>query len=245
MIAVIGGTGFGALAGLKDATTEDIQTPYGEAHIETGQFAGQQVVFIPRHGNPPRFPPHKINYRANVKALEMLGIDNIIAVTAVGSVDPVLAVGDFIVPDQIIDYTYGREQTYFDREIGHVDFTYPYSTRIRAALIEALGNNPDCHLYDTGTYGCTQGPRLESAAEIHRMYVDGCSIVGMTAMPEAALARELGIDYGGVSVVVNKGAGLDPEPLDLAVIEANLHQSMEKLANVLVEVVQTLSQASN
>jgi 5'-methylthioinosine phosphorylase len=236
LFAILGGTGLSALASLQEVEAEEIETPYGSAYLEGGMLAGQRVVFLPRHGHPAINPPHKVNYRANIHALKAIGVTQIIAITAVGSVDPALEVGDMIVPDQIIDYTYGRLHTFFDNEISHIDFTYPYDESLRQRLIQVATQLPNATCVPNGTYGCTNGPRLETAAEVQKLFRDGCTIVGMTAMPEAALAREAEINYAGLSVVVNKGAGLDGE-LDLEEISSGLEQSMAKVISVISRVV--------
>jgi len=234
LLAIIGGTGFNEFARLKDKRGSTVATEFGSAYIEKGilegsSLEGMPLLFLPRHGNPPRFPPHTINYQANIKALQLSGADEIIAVTAVGSVDPGLKVGELIVPDQIIDYTYGRKHTFFDEEIHHIDFSYPFAAPIREKLVSALGQVPDCPHQTTGVYGCTQGPRLESAAEIRKLATDGCTIVGMTAMPEAALARELDIAYAQLSYVVNPGAGINDQAIDIGGITAALELGMKRV----------------
>lgn len=240
MFGIVGGTGLGELASLEDARSEIVQTQYGEAFCETGLLTGQSVVFLPRHGQPAVYPPHRINYRANIEALKQIGVTEVLAVTAVGSVAPELEVSDFVIPDQIVDYTSGREHTFFDNEINHIDFTYPFDSKLRQRIIDVAMTVSGVNCIPVGTYGCTNGPRLESAAEIRRLYIDGCTIVGMTAMPEAALAREAGLTYAGLSVVVNKGAGLAGE-LDLAEISASLSTSMAKVVTVLNGVVASRS----
>lgn len=236
MFGILGGTGLSELASLQDIEAEYIETPFGSAYLEGGQLNNQRVAFLPRHGHPAKNPPHKLNYRANLQALQSIGVTHLIAITAVGSVDPDLEVGDLVVPNQIIDYTYGRAHTFFEDEISHIDFTYPYDELLRERLIQVASNLPDAKCITSGTYGCTNGPRLESAAEIQKLYRDGCTIVGMTAMPEAALARELGLPYAGLSVVVNKGAGLDGE-LDMEEISASLAASMSKVVLILSAVI--------
>jgi len=238
MLAVIGGTGLAQLAGLQHSTQAEVETPFGKAVFQKGELNGFTLLFLSRHGHPPDTPPHKINYRANIWALKKEKVSGIIAVTAVGSVNPELQVGDLVINDQIIDYTYGRDFTFYDDEIHHIDFTYPFDQTLRTALINSAEH---CALDDEafrfhpeGCYGCTQGPRLETAAEIRKLGIDGCDVVGMTAMPEAALAREMDLPYSGLSFVVNKGAGLDPVPLDMAEIAASLSLGSERAIKVLI-----------
>jgi 5'-methylthioinosine phosphorylase len=202
-------------------------------------------VFLPRHGHPPRFPPHKINYRANIAALAQLGVERVLAITAVGSVDPRLAPGALVMPDQLIDYTWGREHTFFDAELEHIEFSYPYTEALRQHVIEAtrrlmVQGQPavvGIDFHPRGVYGCTQGPRLETAAEIERLARDGCTIVGMTAMPEAALAREKGLEYAGLSLVVNAGAGINDQLIDLGGIDAVMNVGMSQVRQILHETI--------
>jgi len=236
VFGIIGGTGFGALAALHNRESQLVGTRFGSAYLEAGVLANQHIIFMPRHGNPAVHPPHRVNYRANIQSLKQMGVTQLLAVTAVGSVAPELEVGDFVVPDQIIDYTSGREHTFFDQEIEHVDFTYPYDAVLRQQIIDAAIVAEGVNCIAAGTYGCTNGPRLETAAEVQRLHHDGCTIVGMTAMPEAALARELGLPYAGLSVVVNKGAGLAGE-LNLEAISSSLAASMAKVVTVIESVV--------
>ena len=242
-LAVIGGTGFGAFAGLTETKDHVVETDFGQAEIQSGRLAGQGILFLPRHGMPARFLPHKINYRANLKALQMLGASQILAVTAVGTVSEDLSVPCLVVPDQIIDYTYGRALTFFEDEIHHIDFTHPYDALFRAQLLAAVAkvaaSDADVQAVLSGGYGCTQGPRLETKAEVRRVRNDGCSIVGMTAMPEAALARELGLPYAGISVTVNPGAGMAERDIALAEIHEAMNQGLSWVKLVLAELIST------
>lgn len=239
MLAIIGGTGFGELAGLEDAESVAAATLYGASNFQKGLLAGVPVLFLPRHGAPPSTPPHAINYRANIIGLKDAGATRIISVNTVGSVDPALPVPALVIPDQIIDYTWGREHTFFNHEIHHIDFTYPFSAGLRQELIALARTIDGVKLVEEGTYGCTQGPRLETAAEVRRLAADGCHIVGMTAMPEAALAAEAGLDYASLSVVVNAGAGLEGE-VDLDGIQAAMSEGMSWVAGVVRQFAQSL-----
>ena len=231
MIAIIGGPGFGSLFGLKHGSSSHIETQYGEVSIEKGLLLGKPVIFLPRHGNPPRTPPHLINYRANIKALWDRGVKNIIALNAVGSIDHSIQVPSVIVPDQIIDYTNGREHTFFDDEIRHIDFTNPFDNQLRQELVR--GSQGSSELKSFGVYGCTQGPRLETAAEIRRLRKDGCDVVGMTLMPEASLARELGMAYASICFVVNEGAGIRD---DLIKSDA-INEAIEAVSSWVIDAV--------
>lgn len=208
-IAIIGGTGLTRLEGLEIIRQEVVYTPYGEPSgpLSFGTLAGREAVFFPRHGRGHNIPPHRVNYRANLWALKSIGVKKVVAVSTVGGINEALVPGVLVVPDQIVDYTAGRESSFFDEDrVVHVEFTEPYDRELRSLLL-AAGRNADIEILDGGVYGATQGPRLETAAEIDRMERDGCDMVGMTAMPEAALARELELVYAGCAVVLNRAAG--------------------------------------
>ena len=229
-LAIIGGTGLTRLAGLEIIKSEAIDTPFGKPSAEyvTGELAGKKIIFLARHGNPHRIPPHKINYRANVWGLRQLGVSEIIAVAAVGGITPEMMPAHIAIPDQIIDYSYGRKHTFFEDEadpVVHIDFSFPYTQSLRAKLIRAA-KKIELAVSPIATYGCTQGPRLETAAEISRMEQDGCDIVGMTGMPEAALAKELDMHYAAVAVVANWAAGKTEGEITMAEIEHSLHAGM-------------------
>ena len=239
MLAIIGGTGLATLPDLEGTSTRRVATEYGAADVVEGQLFGQRIVFMPRHGLPPKLPPHRVNYRANVQALKSLDCQDVIAVTAVGGIDPALQLGSIVVPHQIIDYTWGREHTFHSDHIRHIDFTFPYDQSLRDLILATLAA-AGVDRADNGVYGCTQGPRLETAAEIERLARDGCSIVGMTGMPEAALAREAGLRYAGVSVVVNKAPGIDGEAIDMASIGTALETGMVDVRRLLRHFVSEL-----
>ena len=236
-LAIIGGTGLTQLSDLVVIKREKIDTPYGapSAEFVTGELNGKAVVFLARHGNPHTIAPHKINYRANIWGLKQLGVEKIIAVAAVGGISHQMPPAHIAIPDQIIDYSYDRKHTFFDDEkhpLTHIDFSYPYNQALRVGLITAAAE-VNINVCPIGTYGCTQGPRLETAAEIKRMEQDGCDLVGMTGMPEAALAKELGIDYAALSVIANWGAGKSEGEISMAEIEENLHVGMANVAKIL------------
>ncbi|SEL10042.1 5'-methylthioinosine phosphorylase [Atopomonas hussainii] len=237
--AIIGGTGLTELPGLSIREAINLETPYGmpSADIIKGEFAGSEVLFLARHGHPHRIAPHQVNYRANLWALKQLGAEAVLAVNAVGGIHRDMRTGQLVVPDQIIDYTWGREHTFFagDMEhVTHVDFTHPYDEALRLRLIAAL-RECGCSHSEHGVYGCTQGPRLESVAEIARMERDGCDVVGMTGMPETVLAREIGLPYAALALVVNAAAGKAPGPITMAMIEQALQQGMGDVRAVLAE----------
>ena len=239
-LAIIGGTGSQRLAGAGlrwQPATDSADTPYGVASAipEVASTASGEVFLLPRHGKPPQIAPHLINYRANMWLLKKLGVDAVVATYAVGAIAPGLRDADLLIPHQIIDYTWGRQHTYVEvGEIRHIDFTRPFDDRVRLGLISAAeGCGLSDALHRRGVYGCVQGPRLESAAEIDRMERDGCTVVGMTAMPETALASELGIPYAGVCLVVNAAAGRGEGPITGAQIESALQRAAADLQRLL------------
>lgn len=238
-LAIIGGTGLTRMEGLTVTRREMVKTPYGapSCPLVFGQLGGRDVAFLARHGSTHRIPPHCINYCANIWALHSVGIKKIIAVGAVGGIrKDSSAVGTIVIPDQIIDYTYGRESTFFDGgndPVEHIDFSYPYDENLRQALIDGAEATEGQVVVKDGTYGVTQGPRLETAAEIRRMANDGCSIVGMTGMPEAALAAELGLAYACCAVVVNPAAGNNDQKVDTGALPAAIHDAMKNAVKVL------------
>jgi 5'-methylthioinosine phosphorylase len=240
-IAIIGGTGLDSLPGLAITGRQVINTPWGEPSgpITHGVLGDCAVAFLARHGYAHNIPPHRVNYRANLWALREIGIVRVVAVAAVGGIHPGLRPGTLAVPHQIIDYTWGRGHTFFEDELTHVvhvDFTRPYSEALRQALL-AAGRAAGTEIRDGGIYAAAQGPRLETAAEIDRLERDGCDQVGMTGMPEAALAREAELDYAHLTVVANAAAGRGEGPISMQAMEASLKQGMERVRRVLGEVV--------
>ncbi len=244
-LAVIGGSGLYSLfEDFKVLHREIIQTPYGEPScpVVHGEMHGKPLIFIARHGHTHRLAPHKINYRANIWMLKKLGVEKIIAVNAVGGIADDLPPQKIAIPDQIIDYSYGREFTFFDQDLGevvHIDFSYPYSEEIRSDLI-AAAKSADICINAQGTYGCTQGPRLETAAEIKRLKQDGCAMVGMTAMPEAALAREKSMQYAAIAVCANWAAGIQQQPLNMDAILKHLNQGMVQVNQLISSYIKNL-----
>lgn len=211
VLAVIGGTGLYRLDGLEDVRTVQPHTPYGEPSgpVRIGTIDGQQVAFLARHGEEHSVPPHRINYRANLAALHALGARRVLALNTVGGIGDAYGPRVLACPDQIIDYTWGRISTLCEEpgtEVLHVDFGDPYTPALRENVMQAA-HQAGVQMVDGGCYGATQGPRLETKAEIERMRRDGCDLVGMTGMPEAALARELGLDYASIAIVANWAAG--------------------------------------
>jgi 5'-methylthioinosine phosphorylase len=245
MLALIGGTGLGRLDGLTIKRREHLITPYGDpsAPLSFGRFGDHELVFLARHGDDHELPPHRIDYRANLWALRQAGVERIVAVTAVGGITPAMDPGRIVIPDQLIDYTHGRRHTFHDGppdRVEHIDFTWPYSEPLRRTLIDAA-REIDLAVREYGVYGATQGPRLETAAEIRRMERDGCDIVGMTGMPEAALARELGLAYAGCALVVNWAAGKSPDPITMDDIHRQLDSGMADVRRLLATALPPLA----
>ncbi len=241
VVAIIGGTGLTQLEGLSIREAVSVDTPYGapSADILRGEFAGREVLFLARHGHPHRIPPHQVNYRANLWALKQAGAEAILAVNAVGGIHAAMGTGHFCVPHQLIDYTWGRAHTFYEGELDHVthvDFSHPYDEALRARLVAAL-QAEGCGYSGHGVYACSQGPRLETVAEIARMERDGADIVGMTGMPEAALARELALSYACLALVVTPAAGKSTGVITMAEIEQALADGMGKVKAELQRVL--------
>jgi 5'-methylthioadenosine phosphorylase len=239
MYAVIGGSGLTRLNEFEVVKKEVMRTPYGEPSgvLTIGRLAGKELVFLARHGYGHTITPHDINYCANIWALKKIGVEGIVGVASVGGIRSDLYTGSLVVPDQIIDYTHGRRSTFFegpDQPVVHIDFTQPYTGSIRKALL-AAGESVSEEIFDGATYGCTQGPRLETAVEIRRMERDGADIVGMTGMPEAVLAREAEIPYAALAVVVNPAAGKGDSAAAVSMddIQKTMASSMLRVCKVL------------
>lgn len=222
-LAIIGGTGVYKLAQLENTEAHQPVTPYGppSGPIRIGDLAGRRVAFLARHGEGHSLPPHKINYRANLAALKALGATKVLAINTVGGITESFGPRVLACPDQLIDYTWGRISTLSEEpgtEVLHVDFGDPYTPSLRERVLGAAGR-AGVTLVGHGCYGATQGPRLETKAEIARMKRDGCDLVGMTGMPEAGLARELGLDYACLAIVANWAAGAGPNPDEVITFE--------------------------
>jgi 5'-methylthioinosine phosphorylase len=243
MIGIIGGTGLTQLANLEVVRRQIVRTPYGDASqpLVFGKISGHDVVFLARHGGGHTIPPHAINYRANIWALHSVGVTHLLAVATVGSIDTALLPGDIVLPNQIIDYTHGRDNSYCDgieRPVMHIDFTHPYTASLRDICKQAAANI-QLAIHDGGVYACSQGPRLETAAEINRLEGDGASLVGMTGMPEAALARELNLHYAAICPVANHAAGRgeSEEEIQYEMMMNRLAETMEKVRALISEAV--------
>jgi 5'-methylthioinosine phosphorylase len=251
-LAVIGGTGLYKLAALDDVETVLRETPYGDPSgpVRVGRLGGHRIAFLARHGEQHSLPPHRVNYRANLWLLKELGISRVLAVNAVGGISERYAPCAIGVPDQIIDYTWGRIHTFCEEpgsEVQHVDMTEPYTPTLRAALLDAA-KIAQVDVIDGGCYGATQGPRLETKAEIVRMRRDGCDLVGMTGMPEAGLARELGLDYACVALVANWAAGCGPTIAAGLAAEITMEEvlaNVERATASLPQLIEALLAAGN
>lgn len=243
MLAIIGGTGLTQLDNLTITKRLIVRTPYGEPSqpLIFGEVAGREVIFLARHGNGHTIPPHSVNYRANIYALHLQGITEIAAVATVGGIHPDLTPGTIAMPHQIIDYTHGRKNTFYDGielPVKHIDFTEPYCPKLRTKWQRAAASIAE-PLVDSGVYASMQGPRLETAAEINRLERDGATMVGMTGMPEAVLARELGISYAVICPVANHAAGRGDSlhGIQYEELMVKLNETMERVRNLIAALV--------
>lgn len=238
-LAIIGGSGLTRMDGLRIERREMVKTPYGapSCPLVHGFLGDTPVVFLARHGSAERIPPHRINYCANVWALQSVGITHVFATSAVGGIDPSCTTGAVVVPDQLIDYTQGRENSFSDASADawrQVDFTQPYDDALRAHLLAGARRVDGLDVIDGGCYAARQGPRFETAAEVRKLKGEGNSIVGLTGMPEAGLARELGIGYACCAVVVNPAAGTTAGGIDVAALRQATEQGMRSARAVLL-----------
>lgn len=246
-VGIIGGTGLNSFA--QGLVQGPVITPFGDASaaLVRSESAQRPVLFLARHGSPHSLAPDKINYRANLWALKNQGVQQVLAVNAVGGIRSDLTAGTLVIPDQLVDYSHGREHSYFDgrdypgfdNALQHVDFTFPYSVELAEALAQAADRSA-LKVVRGGVYAAVQGPRLETAAEINRLEGDGCDMVGMTGMPEAALARELGMDYASICLVVNPAAGRSQGLISMEQIHQVIDSGMVEVRLLLDEVLKTL-----
>ena len=244
MLGIIGGTGLSSIANFELLGEEAIPTPYSshDVMVLLYQYESRKLAFLPRHGVSHSVPPHQINYRANIWALQQLSVTEIVAVNAVGGIHSELAPGQFAVPDQIIDYTSGRAATFHeeaDSGVRHIDFTYPYDHALRKSLLSACkaAGIHGIKVMDGGVYACTNGPRLETAAEVVRMQRDGSDMIGMTGMPEAALAREAGIAYACLALSVNWAAGIGADVITMDEIRRALAKGVVSIKLILQKLI--------
>ena len=243
MLAIIGGTGLKQLANLEITHRQVIRTPYGEPSgaLSFGKIQNEEVIFLARHGYGHTIAPHAVNFRANMWALHACGVKDVVSVSSVGGIHRDLTPGRIVVPDQIIDYTHGRKGTYREGNetpVVHMDFTEPYCADMRQLTMQAAAKAGENYV-DGGVYACTQGPRLETKAEIDRLERDGATMVGMTGMPEAALARELGLCYATIGVVSNHaaGRGSSEHAIHYDEIDTVLKGAMQRVRTILEQMV--------
>ena len=238
-IGVVGGSGLYQIPGLSIREYKHLTTPFGDPSdsFMIGELSGKEIVFLPRHGFEHHIPPHRINYRANIRGFKELGVERILSIGAVGGMGYEITTGMIIIYDQIIDMTKNRDFTFYDGdEVIHIDFTDPYCPELRESLFKAAENS-GTELRKSGTYVCMNGPRLETRAEI-KMFLDmGIDIVGMTAMPEAALAREAEICLAGVAVVTNYAAGITGKRLTTTEVIATMKEATAHIGNLLLETL--------
>jgi 5'-methylthioinosine phosphorylase len=245
-LGLVGGSGLDDWA--EVARSHEMSGIYGEPSAKLAEFCigNLQLFFLPRHGNQHEIPPHAVNYRANIDAFRQLEVEGIIAINAVGSISAAVEPGMLVVPDQLIDYTWGREHSFSMTSndlLSHTEFAKPFDGNMRSSLINAA-SSAKIEVVDGSCIGVTQGPRLETAAEIQRLRRDGCDLVGMTTMPEAALAREMALDYASLCVSANWAAGLETKPVTMAGIENTLATSMVKVRSLLSKVFEEFNHVS-
>jgi len=243
MLAIIGGSGLTQLANLEITHRQVIRTPYGEPSgaLTFGHINSEEVIFLARHGYGHTIAPHDVNYRANIWAIHSRGVKDLISVASVGGIHPDLKPGTIVIPDQIIDYTHGRQTTYRegrDTPVVHMDFTDPYSQKMRELCLRAVEAAGETCI-DGGVYAAVQGPRLETRAEINRLERDGATMVGMTGMPEAALAKEIGLSYATIGVVANHaaGRGSSQDGIHYDAVDQVLKQVMQRVRTILEHMV--------
>lgn len=239
-IAIIGGSGVYSVEALKGASTTVVSTPYGNSpEITIGRLGGRRVAFLPRHGKGHTVPPHLVNYRANIWALSELGVKRVLATTACGSLNPRMRSGELALLYQFIDFTKRRPQTFYEGGEGgvvHVDVTEPYCPELRDVLREAA-RGLKLKLHPRATYGCTEGPRFETAAEVRALRRLGCDLVGMTNVPECVLTRELEICYVAVAVVTNFAAGISKAKLTHTEVVELMKENIGRVQKLLFEAI--------
>ena len=243
IIGLIAGTGFYNLPALKDGESKQIETPYGKAQIRSGEWNGARLIFLTRHGVGHSIPPHLINYRANIKAMKDLGVEQIIAINVVGGINPKLSPGDLCLIDDFIDFTSGRQHTFSDGSkpgVQHVDLTRPYDAKIQSALRQSAKES-GILLHENGVYAGFNGPRFETPSEIRLAALAGATVVGMTGCPEVSLAREIGIAYASIALVVNPAAGLSEAEITMDEINKALDLGKSKALTVIEGALKVLA----
>ncbi|MFQ5800978.1 MAG: S-methyl-5'-thioadenosine phosphorylase [Candidatus Hydrothermarchaeales archaeon] len=232
MIAIIGGTGFYDPDFLKEQEKVKVETKYGLCEVVLGKIGKERVVFLPRHGLTHEIPPHRVNYRRNISALKVAGAERIISINSVGSLDESLPPGSILVPHDFIDLTKGREQTFFDDVVVHVDMSSPYCEEIRRILIKCAERFYD-HVFPKGVYVCTQGPRFETASEIKMLRLIGGDVIGMVGFPEVVLSREAGLCYASISTITNYGCGISKTPLTVSEVTKVVSENLDSMKRTI------------
>jgi len=243
IIGLIAGTGFYDLPALKDGESRELDTLYGKAQIRSGEWNGARLIFLTRHGVGHSIPPHLINYRANIKAMKDLGVEQIIAINVVGGINPKLSPGDLCLVDDFIDFTSGRQHTFSDGSkpgVQHVDLTRPYDAKIQSALRQSAKES-GILLHENGVYAGFNGPRFETPSEIRLAALAGATVVGMTGCPEVSLAREIGIAYASMALVVNPAAGLSEAEITMDEINKALDLGKSKALTVIEGALKVLA----
>ncbi|HTR45162.1 MAG TPA: S-methyl-5'-thioadenosine phosphorylase [Thermodesulfovibrionales bacterium] len=246
-VGIIAGSGFYEIEGVGIRELRKIDTPFGEPSdvYRICDFSGREFVFLSRHGTPHHIPPHRVNYRANLWGFKALGVARIFAVNAVGGINRAMAPGDIVIPDQCIDMTHGRASTFYEGdEVVHIDLTDPYCGELRGILLRS-GEERNADLNAGGTYACMNGPRLETRAEIEFLEKMGADIVGMTAMPEVCLARELEICFAGIAVVTNHAAGISGRKLTTTEVVETMKGSLGRVKGVLMAALPLVPEERN
>ncbi|RLG58098.1 MAG: S-methyl-5'-thioadenosine phosphorylase [Candidatus Hydrothermarchaeota archaeon] len=243
-IAIIGGTGVYDPKIFKEKESFSMRTPFGTTHkLCIGEVEGVEVVFLPRHGKGHALPPHRINYKANIYALKELEVERIFATNSVGGINPSLSPGDFLIPEDYIDFT-RRDSTFYDNRVVHVDVSQAYCPELRNALIKATDEIVG-KVFNGGVYACTQGPRFETKAEIRMLSMLGCDVVGMTGLPEAILARELEICYASICLVTNPAAGISKGKLTATEVIELVKKKEKELREILLKAIEFVPKKRN
>lgn len=247
-IAVIGGSGVYSLDFIDSPQKQEVDTPYGKSpEVITGEIENKGVAFMPRHGGGHGTPPHKINFRANLWALKELGAERVLATTAVGSLNPDIEPGEFVLLDQFLDFTKNRSLTFYEggeEGVVHVDMTEPYCPELREVLQETA-EDLDIPVHASGTYACTEGPRYETAAEIQMLNQLNADVVGMTNVPESVLARELEMCYSTVSIITNFAAGISDEKLTHEEVSKIMSENIERVKELIFTAIPNIPEERN
>lgn len=239
MIGIIGGTGIYDPRSVKELEVKNVETPYGDSpEIKIVEFYEKEVAFLPRHKKSHSTPPHKVNYRANIYALKKVGVDRILSTNSVGGIGDFLGPGDVVIPHDFLDFTCGRNSTFYDNRVVHIDMSSPYCPEVRSALIKSAESVSK--VFSNGVYACTQGPRFETPSEIRMLKGLGGDVVGMTGVPEVVLAREMEICYGSVCIVANQAAGLSNEKLSSTELMKIVKENEEKLRKIVEGAIKSI-----